>query len=250
MSQFDSFRTGNFIFLDIGNTSVKGAHRAAGSWKPINTENVSNASQLVEWIREHEDAFDGIIVCSVRQDATQAILMALEDLPSLVLSTDQIPRANLDYNTIDTLGMDRYLACVAANTHSTRHKVVIDAGTACTIDLMTDDGIYRGGVIAPGYGAFSDILPEKAPALPRVKPNIPKTWPGKTTIDALKWGIPGFYEGGIISVLRKYENEIGHFDLFITGGDGPLIHKMTSEKGIYRPFLVFEGMATFIDYRD
>lgn len=250
MSHFDSFRNGKNIFLDIGNTSVKGARRKAGVWSAIKTDNVRNASELISWIGDNSDMIDGVVICSVRADVTKAVLHALGDLPSLVLDTKLIQRENLDYNTIDSLGMDRYLACLGAHKHSSKHKVVIDAGTACTIDLMTDDGVYRGGVITPGYGAFSDILHDKAPILPHVEPKIPKDWPGKTTIDALKWGIPGFYEAGIVSVLRKYENEIGLFDLFITGGDGPLLHKMTQEQGMYRPFLVFEGMAEFIDYRD
>jgi type III pantothenate kinase len=119
---------------------------------------------------------------------------------------------------------------------------VIDAGTALTIDYMDQDDVYHGGLIAPGLSAFGEILHQKAPALPNVEMEIPETWPGKSTIDSLKWGQAGFYKMAIEGILQKYKEVFGDFELFLTGGDAHKIENLMETESKVRPFLIFDGM--------
>ncbi len=169
-------------------------------------------------------------------------MQQLQKVKVTEITNTSIPRELLDYETPDSLGVDRFLACYGATEQTRNAVVVIDAGTATTIDFMARDNVFHGGIIAPGLDSFADILPKKAPSLPKVAVEIPKTWPGKSTIDSLKWGQAGFYLFALEAILDQYKHDFGDFDLFITGGNGPLIEKMLNRECKLRPFLVFDGM--------
>lgn len=242
MSNFDSGSPKNILFLDVGNTSIKGAYKKGANWKALHPQRVKTALELVKWIEGHPKQFSEVVISSVRNDVKEAIMQQLQAIKLTEISNKDIPPDLLDYETPDTLGVDRFLVCYGATMQTKEAVVVIDAGTATTIDFMGRDKIFHGGVIAPGLESFTGILPEKAPALPKVETEVPKTWPGKSTIDSLKWGQTGFYSFALEAILNRYKNDFGEFDLFITGGNGPLIKKILNRESKLRPFLVFEGM--------
>lgn len=242
MSNFDSEPPKKILFLDVGNTSIKGAYKNGVHWEPIHTHQIKTARQLIEWIENHPEEFAEVVIASVRNDVRDAILQQLQKVKVTEITNENIPRDLLDYETPDSLGVDRFLACYGATSQTRNAVVVIDAGTATTIDFMARDNIFYGGVIAPGLDSFAEILPKKAPSLPKVAVEIPRTWPGKSTVDSLKWGQAGFYLFALEAMLDRYKNDFGEFDLFITGGNGPLIEKMLNRESKLRPFLVFDGM--------
>lgn len=242
MSKIDSKISNNILYLDVGNSSIKGAYKKGVNWKSLSAEKGLTAAELITWINEHPESFTDIVVSSVREDIREAIHEYLGTASAQELTVDDIPRDLLDYETPETLGMDRFLACYGATDQTTNSVVVIDAGTAITIDFMDDNNVYHGGVIAPGLAGFGAVLQQKAPALPNVEMELPKIWPGKSTVESLKWGHAGFYKMAIEGLLDKYEDEFGPFDLFITGGDGEAMKAITGRESKLRPFLVFDGM--------
>ncbi|MCP9292312.1 type III pantothenate kinase [Gracilimonas sediminicola] len=242
MSKIDSNSSKKALYLDAGNSSIKGAYKKGVNWEAIHAKEKYTASELVQWIDDHPESFSHIVLSSVRDDVRKAIRSELSHVNLLELTTSDIPRELLDYETVETLGIDRFLACYGATDQVSDAVVVIDAGTALTIDYMDQDDVYHGGLIAPGLSAFGGILPQKAPALPNVEMEIPETWPGKSTIDSLKWGQAGFYKMAIEGVLQQYEKEFGDFELFITGGDAQTIKQLIDRESKVRPFLVFDGM--------
>lgn len=242
MSKIDSKTSNNILFLDVGNSSIKGAYKKGVKWEVLHTEKHISALELINWVNTHPESFTEVVVSSVRKDVQEAIRQHLNKVMVRELTVSDIPRELFDYETPETLGIDRFLACYGATNQTTESVVVIDAGTAITIDFMDQDDVYHGGVIAPGLSGFGEILSQKAPALPNVEMEIPHTWPGKSTVDSLKWGQAGFYKMAVEGILKKYEVEFGSFDLFITGGDGALIEAMIERESKLRPFLVFDGM--------
>jgi type III pantothenate kinase len=247
MSKIDPFSSKNALYLDIGNSSIKGAYKIGSLWKSLEVDKLVSAERFVHWINTHSGSFLEIVVSSVRKDVVEVIQQQLPDIHFKELSAKDIPRRMLNYETIDTLGIDRFLACYGAMDQTNNSVVVIDAGTAITIDYMDENDVYHGGVIAPGLAGFGEILPDKAPALPNVEMGIPKTWPGKSTLDSLKWGKAGFYKMALEGFLEKYEDEFGFFDLFITGGDGAVVKALINRESKLRPFLVFDGMNRIKD---
>lgn len=249
MSNIDSNSSKKTLYLDIGNSSIKGAFRNGVNWETIHPQKSFNASDLIHWIGEHPEKFKQIVVASVRRDVFEAISQKLEDVHLKEITIQDIPRDLLDYESIDTLGIDRFLGCFGATKQTSNSVVVIDAGTAITVDFMDQDDVFHGGIIAPGLAHFLNILPQQAPALPKVISGVPDQWPGKNTHDSLRWGQEGFYKMALENILKKYEQEFGEFDLFITGGNGQDVKQLVDSESKYRPFLVFEGMERVIKLR-
>jgi type III pantothenate kinase len=242
MSKIDSDTSKKTLYLDIGNSTIKGAYKKGTQWMVLTDERLFTALELVNWIQKHPDSFDRIVIASVRDDVSEAVIRELDQHKTLEVTVSDIPRDLLNYETPKSLGIDRFLSCYGATNQTNKSVVVIDAGTATTIDFMDHDDVYHGGVIIPGLWGFSEVLSQKAPALPFVELEIPKLWPGKSTIDSIKWGQAGFYKMGILGFLNKYEEEFGDFDLFITGGDATVINSILEVESKVRPYLVFEGI--------
>ncbi|MFP8487706.1 type III pantothenate kinase [Gracilimonas sp. Q87] len=246
MSKIDSDTSKKTLYLDIGNSTIKGAYKMGTQWMVLSDERLFSALELVNWIQKHPNSFGKIVLASVRDDVSEAIERELGRQEIKEVSVSDIPRDLLNYETPKTLGIDRFLSCYGATNQTNKSVVVIDAGTATTIDFMDQDDVFHGGVIIPGLWGFSEVLSQKAPALPFVELEIPGKWPGKSTIDSLKWGQAGFYKMGIIGFLDKYEEEFGQYDLFITGGDALEIESMLERETKVRPFLVFEGIERLV----
>lgn len=246
MAKIDSNKRNKILFLDVGNTAVKGAYRKGLKWEAIHSRKLDSASDMVFWLKDHNREFDEIVICSVREDVRDALTEMVEEVNFTILANNDIPRDLLDYKTKETLGMDRFLACYGAIAQTEKSVVVIDAGTALTIDFMDRDEVFHGGLIVPGIQGFSELLSKKAPALPNVGLDIPKDWPGKSTKESLQWGQAGFYGFAIQGVLERFKSDFGDFEVFLTGGDAPIIETLLQVEAKVRPFLVFEGMERLL----
>ncbi len=145
----------------------------------------------------------------------------------------------------DHVGVDRLLDAVAANRRRTAEMpaVVIDAGSAITVDLIDRSGAFVGGAILPGmrlmakalhdYTALLPLLapPEKAPAVP-----------GISTPAAMELGIFWAAAGGITAVMREYRSFCrSEIEVFLTGGDGPRLESVISGAHPW-PEMTLEGI--------
>jgi len=235
------------LFVDVGNSSIKAAFTVGTGWSKPEKSGISKATDLLNWINKYNEKFDLIIITSVVEEVTEALVRGLETNRYRVLSEEDIPGDLLDYETPETLGLDRFFGCYGAIAHTKKAAVVIDAGTACTVDYMTPDYIFRGGVIMPGISILEQSLKEYAPSLPRVQRELPEAWPGKSTRGSLQWGITGTFATAVNGFLDKYEEEFDTFDLVLTGGGAKMIAPLVQRESKVRPMLVFEGMKKFLE---
>lgn len=242
MSNIDSLYTESTLFVDVGNSSIKTGYLSKGKWSVATHATVDSASYL---INNHAYPLKKIIVSSVRENLKDALFKEIETHLVQELKVSQVQPGQLDYQTPETLGIDRFLACLGASRYSNASTLVIDAGTACTIDFMDEHGVYKGGVIVPGLGSVMKIFKEHAPALPEVPVEIPEVFPGKSTRESLQWGQVVFFTDGVKSILKRYLDIFGSYDLFITGGDAVTLNQLLSEAGTVKKTLVFDGMALF-----
>jgi len=237
----------SILFLDIGNTQIKLAEKRGISWEILyrtGNGNVENLREVVESL----DSTERIVISSVREDVLNRIVNILKFFDVKVLTSSLVDPVNLDYETPDTLGMDRFLTCYGAVSATNKDVICVDAGTACTIDWMTAEGIYRGGVIMPGLKLFHQAIENSLPELPTVEYYLPDQWPGKSTVKSLQWGTSGGFLMAIDGFVREYMSVIdGETELFITGGDSLYISEnlRTLLKPVHRPYLHFDGMEIF-----
>jgi type III pantothenate kinase len=152
------------------------------------------------------------------------------DLPSKVL-TEEPSRA----------GVDRVLNVAAAYEQMGKACVVVDAGTAITIDLCNNEGDFLGGAIAPGVNLMLDSLKERTARLPRVDFEVPVGPFGRSTKQAILQGVYHGIRGMVKELVENYATELGQWpDIIATGGDAKklfegweLIHAVSPDLGMY-----------------
>ena len=130
------------------------------------------------------------------------------------------PSLSLDYPKPETIGADRLADAAGAVSRYGAPVLVMDFGTALTAAIVTDDGVWRGGVIAPGFPLMRDYLFERTAKLPRMalgRGRAPKI--GRSTEEAMRFGALVGYRGmvrEIATTLRR--NFKQDFKLVATGG--------------------------------
>jgi type III pantothenate kinase len=155
----------------------------------------------------------------------------------------------LDYDG-NQMGADRYCALLGVLARSVEPAVVVDAGTAVTIDLLDTGGRHLGGYILPGYGlgarAVADLLPDPLRrTLPTLSPNAaphPEA-PGHNTADALMGG----WARGLAAAIEDlgsgaWQTVPAAPRWWLTGGDGPWLSERLQREVRLEPDLVLEGL--------
>jgi type III pantothenate kinase len=228
-------------YIDIGNSFIKIAEHNGNDWVVLIRAPHSQLSAVLELAKIQVDGGMDFFGCSVVSSLTQAFKKEFGNRIRFIEKSD-VPSSQLNYGTPETLGMDRFVASYGAYKLGGSSVVVVDAGTATTIDLMDDHGIFHGGVIAPGIALLEKAIGDYAPSLPKVERSLPAEFPPKSTKDALKWGITGSYLTYINAHVKKLKaiNKDAH--VWVTGGDAEIIMQLKDFKFSYHPNLVFEGL--------
>ncbi len=149
-----------------------------------------------------------------------------------------------------TVGVDRLLCALAAHRRGGEASVVIDAGTAVTVDFVDAFGVFKGGVIAPGYRMMLEALSAGTDALPRVDGGVgggalPEGAIGRTTADAMRLGCAAAVRGLARLQIDQYaELNNAYPRVIATGGDAPLIFERDDLVEHIVPDLVLMGMET------
>ncbi len=193
---------------------------------PGSIERAVIASVVPAIDRSWDEAFEALGIPFRRIDATSSLPVVLDvDEPASV-GADRI---------VNTLGT----RCLYA-----RNTVVVDLGTATTFDCITADGVFLGGVIAPGPRAGIDRMHEFTSKLPSVEIRLPDTVIGRRTVTCLESGVFYSIVDGIDGIVRRILDEWAPDDPLViaTGGLAEVIapHCRTVEK--VDPYLTLHGL--------
>lgn len=244
MSNFDSSLSESILFVDIGNSAVKVAVKNGSSWK---IHNYNYAEEAAHEINNRIHPVKKIVLSSVRESTRDAIMSEIQAHLVDELTVKDIPEERLDYRTPETLGIDRYLSCLGAHSLEKEGVVVVDAGTACTIDYMDREGVFQGGVIMPGLHPLHSIFNNTAPALPQVDIEVPGSFPGKSTSESLQWGQVVFWVDGLKQQLQRFQSTFGEFELFLSGGDAEMVQNLLRVDARIEKDLIFRGMEIMLN---
>ncbi|MDN7130275.1 type III pantothenate kinase [Pseudidiomarina sp. 1APR75-15] len=153
------------------------------------------------------------------------------------------------YSEPTHLGVDRWLALLGAYNENKKPTLIIDAGTAITVDWIDDQGQHLGGWIAPGVDMMQKAVTDRAP---RVFTDTQKIWGrvnqlGTSTPDGLLDGCVNMFAGIVRQALHVTETELDWFDyrLLFSGGSIPLLPVELKRKGELRSELVLQGLALY-----
>lgn len=152
------------------------------------------------------------------------------------------------------MGVDRWVAMIGAWHDAGGECLVVDAGTAVTIDVLDNTGQHLGGQILPGPKLMADALAARTSDIPGTAPTPPKTSSGLTmfangTAKAVAHGAYNAVAGAIERALAALRGEGLDPAVFLTGGDASRILKLLGTEPIHRPHLVLQGLARILESR-
>jgi len=141
------------------------------------------------------------------------------------------------------VGADRVVNAAAAHRLYGGPLIVIDFGTATTVDAVSKEGDYLGGAIAPGIGIAAEALFERASKLPRIELIPPEHAIGKNTVASMQSGIIFGYVGLIESLVTRIQRELGgKVRVVATGGFADAIAKETKVVDVVNLHLTLIGL--------
>jgi type III pantothenate kinase len=194
-----------------------------------------------------------ILIASVNDPVANRITSALEDQlhEEIYRVGPDVPvpiGEQLDPETIT--GVDRLLNAAAAYEILKQACVVVDAGTAITIDFVDGEGTFQGGAIAPGAAMQLKALHEGAPALPELSVLAPDDEPfGRNTVQAMRQGVFHGIRGMVQRLVERYAEAYGAFPMVIaTGGDAAMLFEGEPLFDRIVPDLTLLGMEVAAKY--
>ena len=239
------------LIIDIGNSSAKVA--------------VFEGDKLVEEFRVKHEGLPALLAAKAGDmHITRAIVstvvplnreveQAIETLPypCLQMSAQLKMPFKVAYKTPETLGADRLAAVAeACMQHPECDLLVIDMGTAITYDLLTADGIYRGGNIAPGIGMRFKALNHFTGKLPLVDKDGKRTPIGDTTETAIREGVLQGVSYEIEGYIDTYKSKYPNLLVFLTGGGANLLDNQTKSRTFADSLLVLKGLNRILILND
>lgn len=239
------------LLVDIGNTAVKCAVTERGE---IIAEGRADrlTADLIDRLSAGRDV-RWAIVSSTRGVANEAVALVRSRVGHCLEFTQRtpVPIGNA-YRSPETLGLDRLAAAVGAATlFPGRNVLVIDCGTALTIDSVTADGVFRGGCISPGLRMRLRALHDYTAALPLCEPSesaVGDEASGRTTEEAIVRGtmqsIVFEIEGHATRFREKFENPC----VIFTGGDAHFFVKRIKNTIFANCNPVFCGLDRILEY--
>ncbi|HEX4979701.1 MAG TPA: type III pantothenate kinase [Acidimicrobiales bacterium] len=140
------------------------------------------------------------------------------------------------------VGADRVVNAIGAYDLYGGPAVVVDFGTATTLDAVSAKGEYLGGAILPGIEISMDALFQRADRLSRVELVEPRSVIGKSTAEALQSGAIYGFAGQVDAIVARMEDELGEASVVATGGLAPLIARFSTTIEHLDPWLTLHGL--------
>lgn len=231
------------LFVDAGNTNLK--WQLEGAYGLHNCP-VEQSEGFLEWIRQQSTQVTAVAVGSVQSEGWNSLLRDLcKDLGlECWFAESQTEAMGLvsAYSNPVHLGVDRWLAMQALWNNFQAGFVLVDAGTAITLDVVNADGQHQGGYILPGMElqrhALSDVS-EKLRSLAK-KPITSQVVLGKDSAEAMNNGVLASALALVEKVMRQAS--VQQIDqLVFTGGDASKLMAVV-DKGVVLENLVLQGL--------
>ena len=253
------------LTVDVGNTNMEfglfRGEKLCGSFRlktDVNRTSDEIGLYLCEYFQRFgfsmekvEDTVIGSVVPQVMYTLSRAISKYLGK-PPLVVDDGLDP--GLPYVTSEggeRLGPDRAAADIAAIDKYGAPVIVLDFGTATTVDAISPQGVYLGGCITAGVRVSIDGLFQKTALLPRVELAKPDRVLSTTAVGQIQAGAVVGYIGAMEHLIRQAKAEMGGGDIKViaTGGLARMVAENTDLIDVVDPQLVLDGLRILYERR-
>ena len=237
------------LAIDVGNTNTLFAIHDGEDWRAqwrAATHTARTADEYAVWLSQlmalSDLSFEELSACVISSVVPQS-LFNLRNLARRYLAAEPIvvgdPAVDLGVRVNlprpQEAGADRLVNALGCRVNYPGALIIVDSGTATTFDMLSSDGAFEGGVIAPGINLSMQALHQAAARLPRIAIEKPQRVLGKDTVGAMQSGVFWGYVDLIDGIVGRLKAEWGQaVTVIATGGVASL----------------FEGAARTIDHYD
>lgn len=244
------------VAIDVGNTNISlavvrgddvaSARRAATR----SATTADEAEQTLSELLAPDGAALGDVEAIVLASVVPAVSAALAELARerrirlIVADSTNIPIA-VRVDEPAAVGDDRLVNAFAAGTLYGRPAIVVDLGTATTLDVVAPDGAFLGGAIAPGLGLGLEALAARTAQLPHVALEVPERAIGRDTVSAIQSGAVLGYFGLVKELVRRITAELGTKPTVVLTGGLSALPWARDIQGVAAidPLLTLRGLA-------
>jgi len=243
------------LVIDVGNTHItlgvfdgkelKATFRATAKQPRTSDEYGIQLCDLLMHrgfdVKDVHDVIISSVVPDVMHSLGSAIIKYFHVKPFVPTTVDMGLKINTEHPK--EIGPDRIVDAVAAYEKYGGPVIVVDFGTATTYDVVSEDGVFEGGVISPGIRTSARALWGGAAMLPEIEIRKPNSIIAKETVSSMQGGLVFGYIGQTEYIVKKikaagYENA----KVVATGGLGNIIVPETDVIDIYDPKLTLDGL--------
>jgi type III pantothenate kinase len=245
----------NLMVLNVGNSRLAAGAFVAGELQQVGRAPVSDPAAMRAVVEGAWSAVAGRTgACVAGACVNPPVAGAVEQLVRDIADRSvqwvgrelELPITVLTDPPGDT-GVDRIVTMAAAYEQMGKACVVVDAGTAITINCCNDNGDFLGGAIAPGASLQLWSLHTETAKLPQVSLQRPVDWIGKSTTDAMRQAVYHGARGLVRELVEQYATELGEWpEVIATGGDAELlfggwelIHAVSPDLSLYGVALAY-----------
>lgn len=242
------------LLVDIGNARIKWALQEGDNWtsgKPLVRKGKAFKDLARPAWKELEIPRRVIVTSVAGNDYDKSVHTWVKRrwklAPEFLQSTDSQCGVSNAYKEPERLGSDRWAYLLAVHAEHQGPAVIVDCGTAITIDALAADGRHLGGLIAPGIELMSSSLATQAPGIEILNPESNDiALLGSSTEAGVTGGVLYAAVAFVDRVFQDLRVELGRtVNLLMTGGDAERIAPLLSSKPVVEPELVLKGLTVF-----
>lgn len=208
------------LIIDSGNTLIKTAVYDRSDLVVLETRNGWSAGEILALIGRYPD-IGACLVCSTREIPVWLPELICGQMIRYHEMSHQLPLpVQIGYETPETLGTDRIAAAAgAAERYPGKNVLIVDAGTALTLDVVSAAGVFLGGNISPGLRMRFTALHQQTHSLPKVELAGEVPLFGKNTREAILAGVVNGIIYEITNSISSLHNKFDNLHVILTGGD-------------------------------
>jgi type III pantothenate kinase len=247
------------LVIDVGNTNIvlglmRGAQVVRTFRVTTSERTTDETGVLLLTLLRHAGVvpgdLKGAILASVVPSVQYSLQKALRrylDVEPLVVGRGIRTGMKIRTDNPREVGADRIVNAVAAWDRFKGPVIVVDFGTATTVDCVNASCEYVGGAIAPGLRIAEEALFSRTAKLPRVEVERPVSPIGTNTVTAIQSGLFWGYVGLVESLVRRCRDELGGGTVIATGGLSNLIAPEVASIAHVDGWLTLRGLALLYD---
>jgi len=249
------------LAIDIGNTNV--------TFGVFDGENIKATWRVSTAIHRTPDEYAHLMLSLMERQGVSAAklkdVVTCSVVPPLLIIFEEVCKrflkkapliveagvktgVRIDMDNPREVGPDRIVNAVAAHQLYGGPVIVIDLGTATTFDVVSKDGRYIGGAIAPGIAIATEALFTRTAVLPRIELALPKKAIGRNTVAAMQSGVIFGYVGMVEGLVSRLSRELGgKAKVIATGGYAEVIARETKVIEVVNRHLTLLGLQLIYD---